>query len=114
MLSTLYIKLIGAAIIAAIVGGCLLYVSSLRSNLAESRTRVTELEGMLARSQEDLKQATADKAELDSRLAIASAARSKVQADLSATIRRLRNQKPPQECKAAIEWAVENKDDMKW
>lgn len=114
MLSTLYIKLIGAAIIAAIIGGCLWYVSSLRSNLADARTRVTELEGKFQRSQDDLKQATADKEVLDKSLAASALARSKVQADLSATIKRLRNQKPPQECKAAIDWAVENKDDMKW
>ena len=114
MLPNLYIKLIGAAIICALIGGGFWYVSSLRSDLAESRTRVTELEGKFQRSQDDLKQATADKAALDAKLAEADAARAKVQADLQVTLRKLRNQKPPVECKAAIDWAVDNKDDLKW
>ena len=114
MLPTLYIRLIGAAIIASIIGGGFWYVSSLRSNLAESRTRVTELEFKLKTSEDNLKQATEDKAALDTKLAEADAARAKVQADLLGTLKKLRSQKPPTECKAAIDWAVEKKDDLTW
>lgn len=41
-------------------------------------------------------------------------ARAKVQSDLAVTLKKLRQQKPPTECKAAIDWAVQNKDDLKW
>lgn len=114
MVPPVALKLLPYILAAAAALGAYWYVSSLRSDLAEAKTKVTELEGKFNRSQDDLKQATVARDAYLDQLSNAEQMRRKVQADLQGALLKLRSQKPPVECKAAIDWAVDQKLDLDW
>lgn len=96
------------------VGGGYLYVSNLKSNLKEAKELAVKQQLELSRLNEELLAATKTKQELMDAAEKAGQERQRIQAQLTGEIRKLRAQKPPQECKAAIDWAVEQKADMEW
>lgn len=111
---TLYLKLAGLAVIALLVAGVTWHIHHLKSELLESQAKVTELTSKFQRSQDDLKSVTDDRNEVNTKLAQAETQRQQIQLDLANSLKKLRAQKPPVECKAAVDWSVENKDDLDW
>jgi len=113
-------KLISPSLILSIVFGitavvgAYTYVGALKDQLTRKNSEIAELNFKLKRSQHDLVSATADKQIIIEMLAKSAKERQVIQSNLSATIQRLQSQKPPTECKEAIEWAVENKNDLAW
>lgn len=111
-MNTLYIKLIFAVIAVIALGSGVAYVMKLQDELEAKKTAYTELEGKFNRSQEDLLQATTSKDALVQATVEATKERTRIQVELNATLSKLRMQKPPVECKAAVDWAIENKHDL--
>lgn len=110
----LYIRLAGiAALVIAIAGGWF-YVTSLKSNLAEAQAQVLELQVKYKTSQLDLTNATSDREALDAARKGADDARLRLKAERDAALQKLRTQKPPVDCKAAIQWSVDQKSDLSW
>lgn len=114
MLPSLYIKLIGAAIVLAAIAWHVFGDLRLKSSLEQAQVDMASLRADKLNLETQLLKATQSAAQLDDAVKVAEAARSKVQADLQVTLKKLRNQKPPTECKAAVDWAIENKGDLKW
>lgn len=113
-MSTIYIRLVGiAAIVLAVLGGYF-YVSNLKSNLAEAQAQVLELELKYKTSQQDLANATSAAEALDAARKTADELRTKVQRERDAALAKLRGQKPPTECKDAVQWSIDNKGDLSW
>ena len=111
---SLYLKLIGAAIVLGALGLHLWSDNRVKKSLADVQTeliRVTEERRVL---ETELIALTKSKETLDIQLKIADEARAKIRADLDATLKKLRVKKPPTECKAAIEWSITNKGDLAW
>lgn len=113
-MSTLYIRLAGIAVFVLAVLGGYFYVKNLQSNLAEAQAQVLELQGKYKTSQEDLTKATESAAALDAARKSADEARAQVQRERDAAMAKLRGQKPPVDCKAAIQWSIEQKGDLSW
>lgn len=114
MFPSLYLKLGGAALVLAMLGWHLFGDHRTRTALDEARAQVVLLESKTAQLEESLKQVTIAKEQLDVAITAAEAQRQQVQAELQVTLKKLRSQKPPTECKAAIEWSIENKGDLQW
>jgi hypothetical protein len=100
--------------VTAVVGGGYLYVSNLKSDLQTAQEQVVKAKQENDRLAADLIEATESKQVLIDAVEKAGLERQRIQAQLSSEIRKLRAQKPPQECTAAINWAVEQKADMEW
>ena len=82
--------------------------------MEQTQAELIATQQALKAAEENLIQATKARDEYLKSNQEAQAARDKIQADLQVTLSKLRKQKPPTECKAAIDWAVQNKDDLKW
>jgi chromosome segregation ATPase len=114
MFNTLYLRLAGLALIAALIGGTYWHISNLKADLKDKTEQVTVLQGKLQTSEENLKEVTVTRDNFQAQLTSAEQARKKVQSDLQVALLKLRSQKPPTECKAAIDWSVDMKDDLNW
>jgi len=114
MLQLPLIKLAAAGILLAALAAFYLHYRGLKSDLFDAHTQVSLLNEQVRSVNEALRETTQSRDELKSNLSAAEITRAKVQADLQTTLRKLRNQRPPTECKAALDWAVDNKDDLKW
>jgi predicted Holliday junction resolvase-like endonuclease len=110
----LYIRLIVVTIVLALIGGAYGYVKHLQSNLAEARAEIVVLDGKFKTSQEDLAKATEAALTLDTQRKVADEARAAVQKERDVALSKLKNQKPPVDCKAAIQWSVDSKGDLSW
>lgn len=114
MTQTLIIKAIAAAVLLAALSGAWLHYKSITKDLATTKTSLQQVQTKFDISQAELVTVTADKAKFEKRAAKSTADRRKIQTNLDATLKKLRNQQPPTECKAAIEWSIENKGDLTW
>ena len=113
-LAPLALKLLPFAIAATVLAGGYLYVKNLQETVVEQQVRLEKAEEDKLVLEQQVKDLSVQKAQLDANLVEAEANRSKIRADLDATLRKLRNQKPPIECKAAVEWSIQNKGDLQW
>lgn len=113
-LPSLYLKLAGAAIVALIIGWHFWGDYRVNHKLAETQEQLVSTQHNLKVAEENLIAATKARDEYLKAGQEAEAARVKIKADLQVTLTKLKKQKPPVECKAAIDWAVQNKDDLKW
>ena len=102
------------AVLCGLIGGVWLKIHRLTSQRDEAVAQVADLTIKFQRSQQDLAEATRTKAELATAMQKAETARGAIQTQLQASLSKLRAQKPPQECQAAINWAVEQKLDLSW
>lgn len=94
--------------------GAAYYVNHLHSVIDVQRTDLAQARGENERLSASVQQLSMERAELDERFRKAQEARADIQRDLDATLRKLRNQKPPVDCNAAVQWAVERKGDLEW
>lgn len=113
-LPTLYLKLAGAAVIAAVLGWHLFGDWRVKHTLEQTQLELANYKVQYKQLEDQFVQATKDRDSYKKAGEEADAARAKVRADLDVTLKKLRAQKPPTECKAAIDWAVQNRDDLKW
>lgn len=100
-------------VVLAVIGGYF-YVRNLQDTVVEQQVRLEKAEEDKLALEQQVKDLSVQKAELDANLVEAEANRSKIRSELDATLRRLRTQKPPVECKAAIDWSIQNKGDLQW
>lgn len=106
---------------ALLVALALFYVHSLRSNVEDLTQQVQTLEGQKTelirrvdqanKTLEDLK-SSGETLEKQQKEALTKAEEARKKAEQQLVI--LRRQKPPVECKAAIEWSIQNAGDLKW
>lgn len=101
-------------ILLGVVGGVWAHYTSLVKGRDEAVALATNLQVKNTELREELIRVTRDREELISATQKAAQDRERIRDELNGTIRRLRAQKPPQECTAAINWAVEQKADMDW
>ena len=113
-LPSLYLKLAGAALVALIIGWHFWGDYRVNHKLEQVQAELVATKQDLKIAEENLVAATKARDEYLKAGQEAQAAREKIQADLQVTLTKLKKQKPPTECKAAIDWAVQNKDDLKW
>lgn len=106
--------LVGAGVVAAAIGLHLFGDWRTKSELSKVQAELVATKESKRILEENFVAATRDRDQLRSQAAEADAARAKVQADLAATLKKLRSQKPPVECKAAVDWAIERKGDLSW
>lgn len=111
---SLYLKLAAGAAVLAVLGFHFYGDHQTAKALEQARSDISILTEQKRVLQEQLITVTGDKKALDKRLTEADLERQKVRADLNVTLKKLRAQKPPTECKAAVEWAIENKGDLAW
>jgi chromosome segregation ATPase len=114
MVSPLALKLLPYIIAAAALVGGYLYVTHLQEKVEEQQAALIKAEEERIRLNEALIAVTDDKKALDEEILKSEAQRAAVRAELNRTLAKLRSQRPPVECKAAIDWAVENKGDLQW
>jgi septal ring factor EnvC (AmiA/AmiB activator) len=111
---TAYLKIGGLIAIALTCIGAWAYVSGLRTSLREAEDALTLSKARETSLTAQLTEATKLKSTLTKQLSAAEAERNTIRAQLQKSLSKLRLQQPPQECKAAIDWAVENKGDLAW
>ena len=99
-------------ILALVAGG--FYVRHLQEKVTKQEVQLIQKEEEMSLLRTQVENLSMARSALDAALRQAEADRDKIRGDLQATLRKLRNQKPPVECKAAVEWAVDNKGDLKW
>ena len=99
-------------LVLIITGG--LYVRHLQEKVTKQEVILSQKEEEISLLKAQVDNLSMARSALDTALREAEVEREKVRGDLQAVLRKLRNQKPPIECKAAVEWAVENKGDLKW
>lgn len=113
----LYIYATGAILVAL----AMFYVQHLRSNITDLTHQVQVLElqktelirrvDQANKTLEDLK-SSGESLEKQQKEAVKVAEEARKKAEQQLVI--LRRQKPPVECKAAIEWSIQNVGDLKW
>lgn len=94
-----------------------LHISSDRSAeraLKKTQEDLVQVRIQLKLSQENLLSATNARDSVLKAAKEAELQREQIQTDLSQEIQKLRDQKPPSDCKKAIDWAVQNKSDLNW
>lgn len=101
-------------ILTAVVSGGWLHYTGMKSDLNAAKALATNLQVKNLELRAQLVEATQDRDALVSAAQKAAQERELIREQLNGAIRRLRAQKPPQECTAAINWAVEQKADMGW
>lgn len=111
---SLILKLGGAALVLAIIGFHFAGDRHTHTELIKAQTELVQTQAELKQANDNLIAATKARDEYLKAGQEADKARVQVQADLQVTIKKLRAQKPPVECKAAIDWAVDNKQDLDW
>ena len=85
-----------------------------RADLEVSKQEVLAAQVQVKSLEDQLKAVTEDAAVLKVRLDASSQAILKVRADAALITKKLKEQKPPVDCKAAIQWSVENAKDLAW
>jgi len=107
-----YLRLAGIFALIGIIGLVSWHVHSLNSTIATKTKENIALQVQLQSLTEEYKKATQSAEDLAKAKDKADVERLVVQSERDAALQRLRNQKPPTECKAAIDWAIENKNDL--
>lgn len=110
----LIIKLGLAAVVAAIIGFHFLGDSNVKDELQQTKELLEESNLRYKDLQDQFLQATTASKVYADQATASDKARAKIEADLSAALSKLRGQKPPTQCKEAIEWSIQNKGDLKW
>lgn len=100
-------------VITAIIGGYF-YVTSLQETVAKQEATLREKEEEVNTLRQQVQDLSTQRSTIETALAQAEVERNRIRADLSKALTRLRTQQPPVECKAAVEWAVDNKEDLAW
>ena len=109
-----FIKLGAVGLVIAIVGYHFYSDWSTSNELKEVNTELSSKKEAFKVLERDFVQATTDLGVLQAKIKTADAERTKIQLDLSTALAKLRGQKAPKECKAAIDWSVLNKTDLSW
>lgn len=113
-MAPLALKLAPYAAVVALVAAGYFYVSHLKSTIKEQETSLVRAEEEKFILTNKLESVTRDKEILEKQRAEADQKRAALRAELDKLLARFRSQKPPVECKAAIDWAVQNKGDLNW
>lgn len=100
--------------VLAIAGGVWAKIYTMNVKMRVMAAEVFELTGKLNQANHELERATQARDQLTAALLKAGQQRKLIRAELDSTLQRMQAQKPPSECKAAIEWAVEQKGDLSW
>lgn len=101
----------GLAVLSLLVG---LWVRHLHGTIEQQAATISTMVEQVERLEQQVETLSTQRSTLEQALSQAEQARRAIRTDLTATIERLRRQKPPTECQAAIAWAVERKDDLAW
>lgn len=101
-------------VVLGVIGGVWVKIATLNSKLYRCAADVHELTGRLNAANMMLEQATQSRDALAASVTKSNAQRAAIQTQLNASLTKLRQQKPPSECKAAVDWAVENRGDLAW
>jgi len=108
------IKLGAVGIVAIAIGFHFYSDWSTNNELKEVSTELITKKEAFKVLEGDFIKATTDLGVLQAKIKTADAERTKIQLDLSTALAKLRGQKAPKECKAAIDWSVLNKADLSW
>ena len=92
-------------------GGYVWYLRAANYNLTE---QVKVEQAKFEQVRQDLLRVTEERSVLDSQLKEAEVLRGTLVKSYDARLKALRGQKPPVECKAVIDWAIENRSDLAW
>ena len=82
-------------------------LDSLEEKNESLKTEVTELKQKVATFEEAAKEADEQYKDAEKR-------RLEVIAKMAGQIGKIRDQTPPKECEKAVDWAIQNKGDLKW
>lgn len=114
MPTTLILKLLG---IAAVLAGTWFHFQGdkeVKAELGDAKVRIQVLEDDVRVKNEQIEGLTQDVAKYVQQNLDATLERKRTQAALNAALTKLRAQPIPQDCQGAIDFAVENKDDLSW
>jgi len=111
-------KIIAVLIILGVLGalGTVHYLSDrkVQADLEVSKQEVLAAQIQVKNLEDQLKAVTEDAAALKVRLDASSQAILKVRADAVSLSKKLKDQKVPQDCKAAIQFSIDNAKDLAW
>lgn len=108
------IKVGAIVILVSIIGFHLLKDRETQIELKAKINEITSLQEQVKTTQDQLINVTRDRDSYLKTVEQANKARAEIQANLSAALVKLKAQKPPVECKAAIDWSIDNKYDLNW
>lgn len=88
--------------------------SLLNEEVKMNKTQYQEMKGKYEDAQHQLDIINQGLVESAAKLKASEEQRRKIISTLNTQIINLRNQAPPKDCQKAIDWAVQQKDDLKW
>lgn len=113
-LNPLTVRLIPYALLGAALIGGYIYVLVLKTTIQSQEATINAARYEIAGLQLKIDEITRDKQALTDNLEKANSERKKVREELNRTLTKMRAQKPPSDCKEAIDWSVKNKGDLNW
>lgn len=112
------LKLLGAAVFVISVGAVItadeLKIHSLKAKITDQASQISALTVENDNYKSAIVTLSQAKVDVEKKLIVASQTQQKIQQQLNTTLTQLSAQKPPTDCKAAIDWAVDQKDDLSW
>lgn len=111
---SLIIKLAISAIIAGIIGFHFVGDSRLKSNLEETKLELIQTQNRYNDLETKFLAVTTASKVYAEKAIKADEAREVIANDLKSALAKLQGQKPPPQCKEAILWSIQNKQDLKW
>jgi len=112
------VKLVIVGLVLALVSGVcgvhLLGDARVKRSLAETQDEVASLKAENELLHQQLMEATEAGKQWQQQASAAEQQRQVIAKNLSISLTKLRNQKPPSTCDAAVQWAVEHKEDLAW
>lgn len=100
-------------VITAVLGAGM-YIKVLQNTIQNTKTEVALKQAQIDNLQGSIDLLSTAKAEIEAKAKDAEIVKSKIRAELQATLRKLRNTPIPTECTAAIKWSIEHASDLKW
>lgn len=90
------------------------HIDSLEGSLDDKMTEIDAKNTEIRELQDKVRTYAEQQVEFEKSLAEARKKQQQISAQFSKELNRLRNQPVPQDCKAATDWAIENKDELLW
>lgn len=91
-----------------------LYIRSLHDINIKQAEVITQQRAQISALSKQLDDISTQRNTIEDALRRAETERNEIRSELAKTLTKLRTQKPPVDCKAAVDWAVENKGDLQW